>query len=256
MYSAFRQLCERLLRIPNDPEPPPGDEASTRVFRATPNFYKYLLFLWVLKSVFAAAVVAALSIGPVVGAFAITKRGNSAGWLLLAIPAFGLILVAVLRLFALAVLRLDFDKRWYVVTDRSLRVREGVISVREMTVTFANIQNILISQGPVQRMLGIANLQVQSAGGGASKSPHHSGPDLHMATLRGIDNAPELRVLIEDRLRQAKDAGLGDPDDQPSRDNASKDSASLISALRAVHHESRLLHETLVSQTRPGALTT
>ena len=31
MYSAFRGACERLLRIPHDPAPPPGDEASARV---------------------------------------------------------------------------------------------------------------------------------------------------------------------------------------------------------------------------------
>ncbi len=253
MYNSFRQLCEGFLRIPADPRPPPGDEASTRVFRAAPNFYKYLLILWALKSVFAVAVVAALSIGPVAGAFALTKRGDTAGWFLLALPAIGLLVVVVLRLFALAVLSLDFDKRWYVVTNRSLRVREGVISVREMTVTFANIQNISISQGPVQRMLGIANLQVQSAGGGSGKDPHHSGPDLHMATLRGIENAPELRVLIENRLRQAKDAGLGDPDDPPARVGAPSGASELVSALRQVQHESRLLHESLEGKTRLGA---
>gem|GEM_PF-6738418 len=37
MYSALRQTCERLLRIPHDPAAPPGDEASTRIFRAAPN---------------------------------------------------------------------------------------------------------------------------------------------------------------------------------------------------------------------------
>ena len=46
------------------------------------------------------------------------------------------------RFFALALVRLDFEKRWYLVTDRSLRVREGVVNVREMTIMFANIQNI------------------------------------------------------------------------------------------------------------------
>ena len=186
-------------------------------------------------------VVAALSIGPVVGAFAMTDRGNRAGWLLLAIPALGLLIVAVLRLFALAVLRLDFDKRWYVVTNRSLRVREGIVSVREMTVTFANVQNISVSQGPVQRMLGIADLQVQSAGGGAGKDPHHSGPNLHTATLRGIANAPEVRVLIESRLRQAKDAGLGDPDDLADSTEAAVGVDKLIIALGEVRRQSQAL---------------
>src|SRR5437867_3978141 len=50
MYKAFREFCERVLRIPPEPGPPPGDGASTRVFTAAPNYYKYLLFLWGLRS--------------------------------------------------------------------------------------------------------------------------------------------------------------------------------------------------------------
>src|SRR6185369_11805927 len=46
MYSVFRSTCERLLRIPHDPSPPPGDEASARVFRAAPAYFKYRLVLW------------------------------------------------------------------------------------------------------------------------------------------------------------------------------------------------------------------
>lgn len=49
MYNSFRQFAERLLRIPPDPEPPPGDEASTRLFRAAPAYYQYLLIRVVLE---------------------------------------------------------------------------------------------------------------------------------------------------------------------------------------------------------------
>ncbi len=72
----------------------------------------------------------------------------------------------MLQIVSLALVRLNFEKRWYIVTDRSLRVREGILNVREMTVTFANIQNISISHGPVQRAIGIAELRVDTAGGG------------------------------------------------------------------------------------------
>src|SRR6185369_9040910 len=46
MYSVFRSTCERLLRIPHDPSPPPGDESTARVFRAAPAYFKYRLVLW------------------------------------------------------------------------------------------------------------------------------------------------------------------------------------------------------------------
>ena len=174
MYNAFRQTCERLLRIPHDPAPPPGDEASTRIFRAAPNYYKYLLLLWALRSGALMLVVSfGLLMSIVVPVFLEAKRGHPVALLLLLLPLFVVMLVLAECLFRLAVVRLEYEKRWYLVTDRSLRVREGVVTVREMTVNFANIQNIAISQGPVQRVLGIADLRVETAGGGGGASQHN-----------------------------------------------------------------------------------
>jgi len=77
-----------------------------------------------------------------------------------------------------------------------------------------------ISQGPVQRMLGIADLKLESAGGGmpgtdAASAGGHSqfAFNAHVAYFRGIDNAQAIRQLISDRLKLAKDSGLGDHDD-------------------------------------------
>ena len=212
MYKTFRESCERLLRIPVDPEPPPGDQASTRIFRAAPNFYRYLLFLWALGSVGSFVVFCWFSIAPIAAFVSMNKSKHPAGFLLLLIPGFFLAAVILFRVFALAVLRLNFEKRWYVVMERSLRVREGVFNVREMTITFANIQNISVEQGPVQRALRIADLKVETAGGGPA-NPKHPGQNLHTAYFRGIDNAQEVRGLIQDRLKHLKDAGLGDHED-------------------------------------------
>src|SRR5258705_9515078 len=142
--------------------------------------------------------------------FAIAEKLN-VFWAL--IPGALVLFHMLIALFHLAVLRLNYEKRWYIVSDRSLRVREGVVGVREMTVTFANIQNISVSQGPVQRLLGIADLRVETAGGGGAATQQHAGPDLHVAWFRGIDNAPAVREVIQQRLRQFKDAGLGDHED-------------------------------------------
>ena len=106
------------------------------------------------------------------------------------IPILFLARHCLFRLFPLAVLRLNFEKRWYVVTDRKLRVQEGVVHVREMTITFANIQNISVEQGPVQRMLDIADLKVETAGGGLYRNPKHPGQNMHAAFFRGIDTQP------------------------------------------------------------------
>ena len=247
MYNSFRNCCERLLRIPRDPESPPGDEASMRLFRAAPQFYKYLLVLWGVKSLAALFVISWIAIAPAAGAFALTKRGHHSGLLLLFIPGVFGMLVVLLRLFALALVRIDFEKRWYLVTDRSLRVREGIVGVREMTVTFANIQNISISQGPVQRLLGIADLRVDTAGGGAVNDTKHPGMNLHTAWFRGVSNATEVRELIQQRLREFKDAGLGDHEEQATRESSNSPpvSADFIAALRALRDEASALRQTV-----------
>jgi membrane protein YdbS with pleckstrin-like domain len=111
-----------------------------------------------------------------------------------------------------AIRRLDFEMRWYVVTDRSLRIRTGVWSVQESTMSFANLQQVEVSQGPLQRLLGLADVKVQSAGG--SDNPHGKPQDdLHTGHFHGVDNAHEIRDLIQDRLRRFRESGLGDPEE-------------------------------------------
>jgi uncharacterized membrane protein YdbT with pleckstrin-like domain len=153
----------------------------------------------------------------------------------------------ITQLFALALVRLDFDKRWYVITDRSLRIREGIFHVREMTVTFANIQNISISQGPVQRFLDISDLRVDTAGGGGGSQQERAAQgqeNLHTAWFRGINNAHEIRALIQQRLRQHKDAGLGDHDDLAEA-HAVVSTPEIVAALREICGEARALNDCL-----------
>ena len=242
MYSVFRRACERVLRIPHDPAPPPGDEASARVFRAAPAYFKYRLVLWGIGAAFA-LLLPLLFFGVInVGVWAAVQQSGKPqlpALIVSTVTGFIFLLIFVHRLFSLAVLRLDYEKRWYVVTDRSLRVREGVTTVREMTVTFANIQNVAVMQGPIQRALGLADLQVETAGGGSAHANQKQiGPNLHVAWFRGIDNAEEVKALIQDRLRKLKDTGLGDHDDHAPQ---AAPAPAFLEALRAVHAEALAL---------------
>jgi len=231
MYSAFRTACERVLRIPPDPDPPPGDEGSTKIYRAADNYYKYLLIVWAITSFGHILPALITTLGLTI--FAVTQNVSPVFAALMAVI---LIVGIVGALVHLAIVRLNYEKRWYIVTDRSLRVREGVVGVREMTVTFANIQNISISQGPIQRLLSIADLRVDTAGGaGATGHSHYAAAQTaHVAWFRGIDNAPQVRELMQTRLRQWKDAGLGDHDDHSPEISAPGD-AAVLAALRDVH---------------------
>lgn len=219
-----RERLLAALRIPPPPAPPRGDE-HVRVFRAAPNYFRYRLMVWLVRQLGA-------GIGVVFGVLMVT------GGMADSLPAeitFGafaiprrvlLMLVALTELAAVAgyigqlivsaaLLRLDFEQRWYMVSDRSLRIREGLVKVHEKTMTFANIQHVAIRQDPIQRWLGIADLEVRTAGGGgAGSQEQHSKPDLHVGYFRGLADAAEIRDAIRDRLKRHGDAGLGDPDDR------------------------------------------
>ncbi len=209
----MKELLLRILRVPPEPHTPAGE--GLRVFRAGRNFYKYKVVLWTLTQVgaVAGAVFGLLVLRSVEGdldsrlAITLLRLGEIVGWVTLAfeIP------------FTFALLKLDYEMRWYIVTDRSLRIREGVGHVVEKTMTFRNIQNLSIRQGPIQRALGIADVEVRTAGGGASgpkEGKHHgAGEEMHAALFRGVDNAEEIRDLIAERLRLQRDSGLGDPED-------------------------------------------
>jgi membrane protein YdbS with pleckstrin-like domain len=247
MYSVFRQLAEKWLRIPPEPEPPPGDEATARVFRAAPNFLKYLRLLWAIQN--AVFLIAALISLVVVGFVLSRENLDPAVAILVGLGELIIITVLVVQaLFQLAMVQLDYEKRWYVVTNRSLRIREGVGTVREITFTFANIQNLSVTQGPIQRILGIADLKVETAGGGSTISTQQqqaAGMNLHTAYFRGIDNAEEIKQLVADRMRGYRDSGLGDHDDHgvplPAPVAPSSASDSLGEALAAVLAEAKLL---------------
>ena len=212
VYGGVKGRILRLLRVPPEPPDPAGAPGSLLVFRAAPSFYRYLLVRWLLRQAVA-----------LWGAFAglAAFHGFVADevvipWLatlLYATEIGGICLVLAQTVFSYLMVRLDYEMRWYKVTDRSLRIREGIWFVREMTMTFANIQNISVSRGPLQRLLGIADVEVQSAGGGiggGGKESRGTAVQMHRGLFRGVDNAEEIRDRLRDRLRSYRDSGLGD----------------------------------------------
>lgn len=200
----------RLLRVPPPPEWPAGSAGSVRRFRAATGYYHYRVVGWVLKQAGAAW-------GLVVGlGFLEFLPDFPFSHLLLYAEVLGVTGFVLQLPFTFLLLRLDYHYRWYLVTDRSLRIREGVVQVREQTMSFANVQNLSTEQGPLQRLFGIADLKVRTAGGGgkAEAEPGESHKkDLHLGYFRGVDDAEGIRDLILGRLRGLQDAGLGDPDE-------------------------------------------
>lgn len=211
MIAALQGRLLAFLRVPPQPDPPSGAPGSTRIFQAAPNYFRYQLVTWALGQ---AGALWGLVVGLTFLRYVPEFPGS--GWLLFAEGMGIAFYVAQLPLTLLGV-TLDYRMRWYIVTDRSLRVREGLMRVREQTMGFANIQNLSVRQGPLQRLLGLADLEVRTAGGGnegGGKGAHNKKQQsLHLAYFRGVANAEEIKTLILDRLRRLRGAGLGDPDE-------------------------------------------
>ena len=221
MYDFIKQTVLKILRVPPEPLDPMGDVKALKVFRASPNFFKYRLYVWIIKN-FIFALFGAVILAVVVGVASQAPEPGQDRHLLFVV----LILLVMLSLAAFlaslllsyTVMRLDYEMRWYKVSDRSLRIREGIFHVKEITMTFDNIQNISVSQGPIQRFFGIADLKVETAGGGGglpAQASHHQevGFKMHIGYFRGIDNFQEIRDMMVRRLKKLKDSGLGDNDD-------------------------------------------
>lgn len=214
-------LISRVLKVPAEPEPPLGSPGTLQVFNAAPGYYDYRRIQWLLKQlgtgfgiVFGLFVVlGGVDLGdlPVGGAVANRLLG------VVEILAVGLFLLQIPVTYLMV--RLDYRYRWYMTTDTSLRIREGITTVRERTMTFANIQNLSLRQGPLQRLFGIADLQVRTAGGGGAEGSeegrkgHSEDDNMHLGYFRGVDNAEQIRDLVLGQMRRLRDSGLGDPDE-------------------------------------------
>ncbi|HVE70781.1 MAG TPA: PH domain-containing protein [Thermoanaerobaculia bacterium] len=234
---SWRASVLRLLRVPHDPEPPPG--SAPRLFRAAPNFFKLRLLRWAATRLFAlTGLLFALYFveyldnkGTPRMVVVLMQLGEIFGWIAFAVEAF----------LGWCIVRLDYELRWYMVNDRAIRIREGILNIREKTIALANVQNIGIKQGPLQRALGIADVEVKTAGGGGSSSDSDGKKGgrepMHVAYFRGVDNAEEIRDLVREGVRMQKNAGLGDPDEVEESDVV----AELLAEARALRVSARAL---------------
>jgi len=212
VYQGVWVALVRLFRVPDEPPTLPSTpHHPARSFRPAPGFLRYLKFIfWLvlliidLLILFAFVIIASISL--------------TAGAILL-VP---LLIVAILPdIIAFIAIHLRYDTTWYVLTDRSLRIRRGIWNITETTITFENIQSVTINQGPLQRHFAVADVQIETAGGGGGGGgggkPGHAGASSHTGIIEGIDNAAEVRDLIMARVRASRSAGLGDerPDHLP-----------------------------------------
>lgn len=192
-----------LFRVPPHPPTLPVVGESVRSLRPAPGYLLCLkFFFWLL--------LIPGDLIPIAAWVAIAVPFPALG-VALAVPF--LVLIVAPDVIAYIAIHLRYDTTWYVLTDRSLRIRRGILVIHETTISFENVQNVEVRQGPVQRYFGIADVIVQTAGGGGGghgKGEASASPGAHVGMLQGLDDAGAVRDLILDRVRRTRSTGLGD----------------------------------------------
>ncbi len=193
-------MVTKWLRVPSEPPWLSGaDDQSVCAFRPAEGYLEYLKFyfwigLFAVDIVLVFGWVAILIANPFLGTVIAPLA-----WAIIILPDIVVYIAIHLR----------YDTTWYILSDRTLRIRRGIWTIQETTITFDNIQNVSVRQGPIERMYGICDVVVETAGGGGSKS--EAGPaDVHTGLLEGVNNAEEIRQMIMKQWLATKTAGLGD----------------------------------------------
>ena len=120
------------------------------------------------------------------------ERPEPALWKLYLIRAFltgpGVLITLPVLWFRYYTLRYRFDAE-------GIHMKVGILFRREVNVTYARIQDIHLSSGLIQRWLGLADVQIQTASGTA-------GAEL---TIEGFHLAEEIRDFLYARMRGARE---------------------------------------------------
>src|SRR5215813_4189591 len=165
VYLGIWGVLTRWFRVPSGPPSLPGNsDEGSRSFRPADGFLRYLkLKFWIVLVIVDVAIFA--------GWLALfVFRPKLALWL----APVAVAIAVVPDVIAYIAIHLRYDTTWYVFTDRSLRIRRGIWIIHETTITFENIQNVAVNSGPLERCFGIANVTVDTAGGGKTVKHSHS----------------------------------------------------------------------------------
>jgi membrane protein YdbS with pleckstrin-like domain len=237
MTGGVKNFVLRLARVPAEPHVPEGDQESVRVFNAGRNYFTWRILLWGLGN---AAI--ALALSAIFAVSFVSKLPPLARtiFLIVGTVATGIFVASIPITYFLQ--RLNYEMRWYIVTDRSLRIRSGVVWLQEITMTYANIQGIRVNANPIERLLGLSNVEVRSAGGGES-GPHGPMSSGHVGEFAGVDNAEAIRDLLVERLRVYRDSGLGEK-------TIDSGEPSTLPAAREVLQEAKALRRSLAGRIR------
>ena len=223
VYNGVWGVLTQVFCVPRDaPVLPAIDQEEIVSRKPSPGFLRYLkLKFWIgLVVVFVISMIASIALA-----------GDDSPWMWI-VTIVEIVAVSVGSVIAYLTTYLRFDTMWYVFSDRSMRLRRGIWLIRESTITFENIQNVKVTQGPVQRFFGIADVVVETAGGGGAHPEQGAGLGMHAGLIEGVAEAAAIRDSIMSRVRATHSTGLGDESTEAAGGN--RWSASQLEVLKEI----------------------
>ena len=148
----------------------------------------------------------------------------------------GIIITLPYLYFRYHTLRYRFDAE-------GIHMKVGILFRREVNLTYARIQDIHLQSGIIQRWLGLANLNVQTASGSATAE----------LVIEGFKEFEAIRDFLYTRMRgyHAHNAPPA-PSTAASGAAASGENADVVSLLHEIRDELRRTRE-LMEGTNPGS---
>jgi putative membrane protein len=166
------------------------------------------------------------------------ERPEPALWKLYVIRS---ILSGPVALIALPVLWFRYYTLRYRFDAEGIHMKVGILFRREVNVTYARIQDIHLSSGIIQRWLGLADVQIQTASGTA-------GAEL---TIEGFHQSEAIRDFLYTRMRGAREKPPGAAPALPAAAGAGGD--EVVALLLGIRDELRQTRELLATRTDKGA---
>lgn len=131
--------------------------------------------------------------------------------------------------FALTYLYFRYHTMQYHFDEEGISMKWGILFRREVTLTYARIQDIHLVSNIIERWLGLARIQIQTASASAAAE----------MTIEGLHEFELVRDFLYTRMRGVRGGSA------PSTSAAAAPDNELVAALREVAGELRAVREAL-----------
>lgn len=134
-------------------------------------------------------------------------------------------------IFALLPLYFRYHTLRYTFDEEGISMRWGILFRREISLTYARVQDIHLTSNLVERWLGLAKIQIQTASGSSSAE----------MVIEGLKDFEEIRDFLYTRMRGIKEGRQPRSLEAGSAAVSGEGLAAVVEALRETAAEIRAL---------------